>query len=194
MYTCKCGTIFTQTKHNQIYCSKKCKYKFKRLKVLANKNKNNFCIVCNTNTYNPKYCSKKCYLSINKISSPKLKDVFCKKCNTFLRNGSTLSQIKICNNCNPNYVDWSKITKIEMRNKYKNSLQYHSRLRSLARKKCKDNTCKICGYTLHIEVCHIRPISDFPDTALVSEINDMSNLVALCPNCHWEYDNGLIKL
>lgn len=55
-------------------------------------------------------------------------------------------------------------------------------------------TCKKCGYDRYVEVCHIRPVSDFPDLALVSEINDISNLVALCPTHHWEYDNGFLKL
>jgi predicted restriction endonuclease len=28
----------------------------------------------------------------------------------------------------------------------------------------------------------------------LSEVNDLSNLVYLCPNHHWELDNGIIKL
>ena len=31
------------------------------------------------------------------------------------------------------------------------------------------------------------------DTTL-NEINDINNLMALCRNCHWEFDNGLISL
>ena len=54
--------------------------------------------------------------------------------------------------------------------------------------------CKKCGYDKHVECCHIRPVADFPDTVLVAEINHKDNLVYLCPNCHWELDNGLIKI
>lgn len=54
--------------------------------------------------------------------------------------------------------------------------------------------CKVCGYERHIEVCHKRPIKDWPDEALVSEINNLMNLVALCPTHHWELDNGYLIL
>lgn len=54
--------------------------------------------------------------------------------------------------------------------------------------------CFVCGYTHYIEICHIKPVSDFGDEALVKEINDIKNLVALCPNHHWEFDNKILKL
>jgi hypothetical protein len=54
--------------------------------------------------------------------------------------------------------------------------------------------CHECGYSLHVEICHIRDVADFPETALISEINDPENLVALCPNHHWEFDSGLLEL
>ncbi len=54
--------------------------------------------------------------------------------------------------------------------------------------------CYICGYNHHIEIAHLRPVSDFPNEALISEINALSNLIALCPNHHWELDHGLLKL
>lgn len=54
--------------------------------------------------------------------------------------------------------------------------------------------CKICGYSAHVEVCHIKGIADFTKDSLLSEVNGLSNLVYLCPNHHWELDNGVIKL
>lgn len=54
--------------------------------------------------------------------------------------------------------------------------------------------CLICKYSLHIEICHIKPVSDFTDDALLREINDVNNLIALCPNHHWEFDNGKLKI
>ncbi len=56
------------------------------------------------------------------------------------------------------------------------------------------SACKICGYDKHVEVCHIKSVSSFNEDALVSEINDVNNLIGLCPNHHWEFDNGLIML
>ncbi len=49
--------------------------------------------------------------------------------------------------------------------------------------------CQKCGYDKHIEVAHVRPVSDFSGDSLLVDINDISNLVGLCPNCHWEFDN-----
>jgi len=54
--------------------------------------------------------------------------------------------------------------------------------------------CRICGYTKHVDVAHIRSVRTFPEGAQVSEINHPDNLVALCPNHHWEYDHGLLTL
>ncbi|MDT7781344.1 MAG: hypothetical protein QOC99_3856 [Acidobacteriota bacterium] len=54
--------------------------------------------------------------------------------------------------------------------------------------------CVVCHYFIHVEIAHIRPVKHFPNDALVSDINDISNLVALCPNHHWEFDHGLLDL
>lgn len=54
--------------------------------------------------------------------------------------------------------------------------------------------CQVCGYDKHAEIAHFRGVSEFPDSATVAEINDPDNLVALCPNHHWEFDNGLLDL
>jgi predicted restriction endonuclease len=54
--------------------------------------------------------------------------------------------------------------------------------------------CQKCGYDKHVEMCHIKPVKDFPETATISEINDHTNIVGLCPNCHWEFDHGLLSI
>ena len=53
--------------------------------------------------------------------------------------------------------------------------------------------CAHCGYDKHVEICHIKAIKDFDDSALISEINSKENLIALCPNCHWEFDHHLLS-
>lgn len=58
----------------------------------------------------------------------------------------------------------------------------------------KEYKCAICGYDLHVEIAHIKAVSDFDDIAILKEINNINNLVALCPTHHWEYDAGLINL
>ncbi len=54
-------------------------------------------------------------------------------------------------------------------------------------------TCFICGYDKHVEISHIKPICEFSMKTKLSDINKKANLVALCPNCHWEFDKGLLK-
>lgn len=57
-----------------------------------------------------------------------------------------------------------------------------------------EKKCIICGYSVHVEVHHKKPCSEFSDDTLVSIVNDFSNLVYLCPNHHYEADKGLLKL
>ena len=75
---------------------------------------------------------------------------------------------------------------------------FHSRIRFNSRKVYKNSgkemKCFFCGYDIHVEICHIKDIKDFSKDSMISEINDLDNLIALCPNCHWEFDKGLIKL
>lgn len=49
--------------------------------------------------------------------------------------------------------------------------------------------CENCGYDKHYEVCHIKAVSDFSEDSKIEDINSIDNLKALCPNCHWEFDN-----
>ena len=58
------------------------------------------------------------------------------------------------------------------------------------RKSNRPQACAVCGYDAHYEVCHIRPITDFHPPDFVAQVNELSNLVALCPNHHWEFDHG----
>ena len=71
-------------------------------------------------------------------------------------------------------------------------------IRKIAWKTYMDNnpspSCTVCGYDKHVEVAHIKPVAEFDDSATVKEINSIDNLVGLCPNHHWEYDHGLLKL
>lgn len=58
----------------------------------------------------------------------------------------------------------------------------------------KERKCAICGYDKHIEIAHIKSVASFDEYATIGEINSVDNLIALCPNHHWEYDNGLLNL
>lgn len=100
---------------------------------------------------------------------------------------------KICVNCYKNKLTHNTdISVVGTRDKRRSSISSNARrvfIRSEKEKKC----CK-CGYDKHIEVCHVKAVCTFSNDAEVSEINDIDNLVALCSNCHWEFDNGLLIL
>jgi hypothetical protein len=60
--------------------------------------------------------------------------------------------------------------------------------RSIYKKSGLSMSCLNCNYDKHVHICHIKEISDFKTSDKVTDINDLSNLVALCSNCHHELD------
>ena len=149
------------------------------------------CLNCSVTTKNPKFCSKSCAASYNNKIHPKRisKKWFCTTCGVEVQNRRTK-----CDEHNPSYVDWNAIGYANLANRY--NYQRNTRIRSLARriyaKSDRPKKCLICGYDKHYEVCHVRPINDFGETDTISTINNIDNLVALCPNHHWELDNNLL--
>ena len=69
-----------------------------------------------------------------------------------------------------------------------------SLIRGRARTVYKGNVCENCGYDKHTEVCHMKAIRDFSLDTPINIVNHPTNLIRLCPNCHWEYDNGMLLL
>jgi len=69
----------------------------------------------------------------------------------------------------------------------------HADIRGHARSYFKELTkapCANCNYDKHVQLCHIKAVSSFPDSALVREVNHKDNIIQLCPNCHWEFDKS----
>jgi predicted restriction endonuclease len=152
-------------------------------------NKSNYEIIKSKNHF----CSRQCAAKTNNFLFPKRKKIVsnCKVCGKEIEKTKTL-----CNEHNPQYVDWSKVTLKEIHNKRK--YQRNSRIRDRARREylnsSRPHKCEFCGYSKTFQVCHIKAIKDFPETATVEEVNSLTNLIALCPNHHWEFDHGLLKL
>ena len=75
--------------------------------------------------------------------------------------------------------------------------QYHAKLRGDSRATYlfskKPMSCSICDYDKHVDICHIIDIKNFPMETLVSEVNNINNLVALCRNHHWEFDHNKLS-
>lgn len=163
----------------------------------------NHCLNCQKPTINPKYCSRSCAAKYTNILYPKRKTT--KKC--IICNKSTESYRK--NRCPEHYSEYKKTKassyklrtldeyyqKESLKNLHQSSKNTHIRL--LARSWFKHLTklpCANCGYNKHVELCHIKPITSFPKTALLGEVNSKDNIIQLCPNCHWEFDNKLLEL
>lgn len=147
----------------------------------------NLCKNCGIETSNIKFCSRSCSASFTNRKKPKRKpEGSCDLCNKTI----TTSR-KYCSECH---------TKKSLSNKTIHEVLYGGKghrsnrygyVRWHARKAIADRTkkCEKCGYDNHVEICHIKPIKDFDPCSLLSEVNSPENLLLLCPNCHWEFDN-----
>lgn len=84
-------------------------------------------------------------------------------------------------------------TKGEIFSNHKNRQSARSNIRKDAERTFKrfnrKYECCLCEYNNHIEIAHIKPVSEFTNDTFISEINHISNLVPLCPNHHWEFDH-----
>jgi len=152
------------------------------------------CLNCGAETNNPKFCSSSCAAKFNNRAFPKKvrKRYFCKNCGKEV--GYRRSYCKDCDPTKPKNFDNITIAEIRLRARY----QANAWIRKLARRAYensgKPECCNVCGYSKHFEICHLRPIQDFPISTPMSKVNSLENLVALCPNCHWELDHGLLAL
>lgn len=153
------------------------------------------------------FCSKSCAAKFNNIgisrNPPKFRK--CKKCkNEFIKSKSHKSKL-YCSNCLKDYDNRLELLKsmsihdfqvYTISNGYhpswKNSqIRYYNRTWNAS---LKFLGCAICGYTHHVEFAHIKPLSSFPETATLGEVNHPNNVIQLCPNHHWELDNGILNL
>lgn len=162
------------------------------------------CVNCQAETSNPKFCNKSCSAIWTNRHYPKRK----KKIHWCIRCGEvTLRRRKLCDQCNPPRIGQEGVTAkpircssftLTKRENLTNDTQRYRKIRysamGVAKRTGKLKECFKCGYTLHVETCHIKPIRDYSDEALISEINHPDNLIGLCPTHHWEFDNGHLTL
>lgn len=151
------------------------------------------CLSCGVSTPNPKFCSKSCSAKVtNRYSRKRRKEGSCATCRCEIS-----ASHKYCAPCRSLARGIQhKTTLGELRRKL-SWRNFHVSNREMSRsnyeKSGRAKVC-VCGYSLHVDICHIRPISDFADETLLSVVNGVENLVALCKNCHWELDNGFLNL
>ncbi len=155
----------------------------------------NKCLNCDSDTTNPKYCCKSCSAKhTNKLFPKRKTKKVCIVCNK-----PVLSYRH--NRCEEH---WNEYKESKHKNKtigeyrrYKSVADkhpswLHAHVRSFARSWLKHLTkmpCAHCGYTKHVELAHIKDVASYPDDTLLSEVNHENNVLPLCPNCHWEFDN-----
>ena len=160
----------------------------------------NSCLNCSKDTNNPRFCSRSCSASYSNKQVPKRKrKTLCSKtnCQSITKDyRSTLclehheERIKSSYASKMNTTLEEYINKDSVKRLHKSSKFVH--IRQLGRyhnKHLLSLPCANCGYDKHVELCHIKPISSFALTATIGEINSPDNLIQLCPNCHWEFDN-----
>jgi len=174
------------------------------------------CLNCNstfsTKDIRQKFCGRSCAVTHNNKESPKkkaMKSISCKKCGDIVllkpkKDGGYYKR-QYCDKCaitvrhetrGRNITPWELRTKEEVFSGSCNWQSARTAIRKHANKifsnSSKPKCCEVCGYTKHFEVCHIKAVSAFQGGAKLSEINAITNLVALCPNHHWEFDSGIL--
>lgn len=143
------------------------------------------------------FCSKSCAATYNNIHYPKRKpEGNCKECGCAVATAYTY-----CNPCGRKYGWVQRINGEQTTNdrtieecvKRIGSNRYDL-VRSHARRKYRryletKPSCERCTYNKHLEICHVTPIADFPKETKLEEVNKRENIMFLCCNCHWEFDN-----
>ena len=144
-----------------------------------------------------KYCSAAC----SNISRAKPKNIkkyrietciFCNCKFSYIDNGKIR---KFCStNCKTKHTRKTKESMTISEYIYEDGTRSskYSTIRSQARTIYFENEkyiCKCCGYDKHVHVCHIKAVSDFDIKTKLSVVNNLDNLIGLCPNCHWELDH-----
>lgn len=149
----------------------------------------NSCKNCNKETKNPNYCSRSCSaVNSNRVSPKRRVEGKCDRCNKPITKRN-----KFCKPCLKEGYLGDVSLKEAIYEKHHRSSAY-ALIRARARLVLSKSKCAKCPYSKHTEVCHIKPIGSFDLETKISVINSPDNLIRLCPNCHWEYDHGILKL
>ena len=110
---------------------------------------------------------------------------------------SKIKTSKLCETClfqNKRDLVLSKTLKDYTDIKTKRYPSVHRFARKIMRENNIPSECVVCGFSHYVEVCHLKPISEFDKSSKIGEINDISNLVYMCPNHHKMYDLKLLDI
>lgn len=138
-----------------------------------------------------KYCNRSCSTTANNLKNPRrVKTKSCATCDIKIS-----AQVKYCKECREvKSVLNMTIGQVKGKARY----QVNSQLRQVARMVFKASgapyICINCKYDKHVEICHVKDLHQFKDEDLVIDTVADGNLIPLCKNCHWEYDNGYLGI
>lgn len=131
------------------------------------------------------FCSRRCS-ALASSAGRRRSDLVC-SCGNQKRRES-----KSCRRCR--LLAPGKRTIGELRDRH-GTWKFHSVVRQHARAAYDGpKACLACGYDLHVDICHLRPVADFSLDATLDDVNALDNLVALDKRCHWELDHGLLLM
>lgn len=193
------------------FCSYKCNGEY----TSKHSQEQVFCTFCNKIFFKSKswikrhltknqkmFCSRSCAGKLNKTKQPKIR--FCTVCSKEYIFSISHKSKKYCEECRqrqPTKEECKFLTIEQLKEREIQKYGHFAWLASHVRiygkswnKHLSTLPCQRCGYEKYVELAHIKAIADFPDTATLGEINDPLNILVLCPNCHRELDNGLLKI
>jgi hypothetical protein len=150
------------------------------------------------------FCSRSCSAKTNNLGKRRYSSRSCKQCQKEYITTKTHRSLKLCQDCKSSHSDTGSIRDMSISDYYKRDSVKNkhpswksAHVRSFNRSWNKDLTrlsCQVCPYSTHVELAHIKAVSDFPEDTKLSIVNDPSNILVLCRNHHWEFDNGILKL
>lgn len=144
-----------------------------------------------------KYCSMRCAAIVNNRTKPKRAKTskqwnLCVICGDLVR-GRCHQKCRIAKSLGTSLAEYAE------RSSAKGQLPSwrYAHVRTVCRtihKELKALPCQVCGYSKHVELAHIKPVSSFDPSTPIGIVHDASNILVLCGNHHWEFDHGLLAI
>lgn len=147
------------------------------------------------------FCSKTCAATFNnKVAvKRKPKEKHCVDCNVLFCGRKSKIRCTECLKIYKTSIKYKEMTIEDCINKLsvkgKHASWKHTYVRIFNRtwnKDLRNLPCQNCNYSHHVELAHIKAVSSFEPATKLSVVNSPDNIFVLCPNCHWEFDNGLL--
>ena len=152
----------------------------------------NNCLHCGAETANPKYCSRShAAIHTNQQAPKRHLTRKCQECDMLIAGSRQFCAVHGKRKANYRLLT---VAQLKAKDAIKHPSYYRGYLNSITRllNAHRLRVCQVCGYDKHVEYCHIQPIKSFADSTVVHVVSGPDNILILCPNCHWEYDQGLL--